>query len=162
WKFAASSSTDYFFSPAIGADGTIYVVSFDGALYAVNPDGTQKWAFLTGHQVESSPAIGPDGTIYFGSFCCPFPGEIFAVTPGGTGKWGAPISANGGLFPLAIGANGTIYLASDGGLWAFNPDGITFRWQFPTDEPLTSPPAIGADGTIYVGSNDGTLYAVGP
>ena len=32
-------------SPAIGADGTIYVGSGGGKLYAINPDGTLKWAF---------------------------------------------------------------------------------------------------------------------
>ena len=35
-------------SPAIGADGTIYVGSMDNYLYAINPDGTQQWAFATG------------------------------------------------------------------------------------------------------------------
>ena len=34
-------------SPAVGADGTIYVGSSDDNLYAVNPDGTQKWKFTT-------------------------------------------------------------------------------------------------------------------
>jgi hypothetical protein len=34
-------------SPAIGADGTIYVTAHDGNLYAVNADGTQKWVFQT-------------------------------------------------------------------------------------------------------------------
>jgi outer membrane protein assembly factor BamB len=36
-------------------------------LYALNPDGSQKWSFTTGHDVDSSPAIGTDGTIYVGS-----------------------------------------------------------------------------------------------
>ena len=35
-------------SPALGADGTIYVGSEDDNLYAINPDGTQQWAFATG------------------------------------------------------------------------------------------------------------------
>jgi hypothetical protein len=30
-------------SPAIAADGTIYVGSDNGKLYAINPDGTEKW-----------------------------------------------------------------------------------------------------------------------
>lgn len=56
-------------SPAIGADGTIYVGSRDNRnrLYAINPDGTKKWEFLTGDDVGFSPAIGADGTIYVGS-----------------------------------------------------------------------------------------------
>ena len=62
WKFATGSFIEYS-SPAIGTDGTIYVGSDDGNLYAVNPDGTLEWTFATGGNVYSSPAIGNDGTI---------------------------------------------------------------------------------------------------
>ena len=54
-------------SPAIGSDGTIYVGSRDDNLYAINSDGSRKWAFKTRGRVDSSPAIGSDGTIYVGS-----------------------------------------------------------------------------------------------
>ena len=54
-------------SPAIGADGTIYVGSIDKKLHAINPDGTPKWAYTTSYFVYSSPAIGADGTVYVGS-----------------------------------------------------------------------------------------------
>jgi outer membrane protein assembly factor BamB len=40
----------------------------DNKLYAINPDGSQKWSFTTGDiAIWSSPAIGADGTIYVGS-----------------------------------------------------------------------------------------------
>lgn len=52
-------------TPAIGADGTIYMGSAESDnFYAVNPDGTQKWAFQAGGIIDSSPAIGEDGTVY--------------------------------------------------------------------------------------------------
>lgn len=60
-------------SPAVGADGTIYVgsknFSPNNGMYAITDLGSsamQKWVFLTGG-VESSPAIGADGTVFFGS-----------------------------------------------------------------------------------------------
>ena len=56
-----------FSSPAIGSEGTIYIGSGDRYLYAINPDGTEKWNFTTGASVYSSSAIGSDGTIYVGS-----------------------------------------------------------------------------------------------
>ena len=56
-------------SPAIGADGTVYVGSTDNNLYALNPaDGSVKWNYPTGNGIWSSPALGADGTIYVGSF----------------------------------------------------------------------------------------------
>ena len=54
-------------SPAIGADGTIYLVDHRNVVYALNPDGTLKWKenFYNGIN-WSSPAILPDGTLYIG------------------------------------------------------------------------------------------------
>jgi sugar lactone lactonase YvrE len=62
-------------SPALGADGTIYVGSGVWKLSALKPDGTQKWVFPTGGLVFSSPAIGADGTIYVGSA----DGNLYAI-----------------------------------------------------------------------------------
>ena len=55
-------------SPAIGSDGTVYVVSLDKKLYAINgKNGDKLWEFETGGVVLSSPAIDSDGTVYVGS-----------------------------------------------------------------------------------------------
>jgi len=55
-------------SPAIGTEGTIFVGSRDRYVYAINPNGTLRWKFLTGGPISSSPAIGQGGsTIYVGS-----------------------------------------------------------------------------------------------
>ena len=53
------------YTPAIGADGTIYIGSYDKKLYAINPDGSEKWEFLTKNWITSSPAIGTDGTVRY-------------------------------------------------------------------------------------------------
>jgi hypothetical protein len=54
-------------SPVVDLDGTIYVGSEDGNVYAINPNGMQKWIFPTGGEVRSSPAIGKAGFIHIGS-----------------------------------------------------------------------------------------------
>ena len=46
-------------TPAIADDGTIYVGSEDTNLYAVNPDGTQKWEYPLGDENKYSPGINP-------------------------------------------------------------------------------------------------------
>lgn len=59
-------------TPAVGGDGTVFVGTQDGKLYAISPpeSGTSavaKWSFQTGDKVHSSPTIGADGTVYVGS-----------------------------------------------------------------------------------------------
>jgi len=103
-------------SPAIGSDGTIYVGSLDNNLYAINPDGTQKWTFATGDFVESTPAIGSDGTIYVGSndFFA-----FYAINPDGSQKWRAFSTGEDVTSSPAIGSDGTIYVGSnDNNLYA--------------------------------------------
>ena len=82
WAFATGGTV--YSSPAIGADGTIYVGSFDKKLYAINRDGTQKWAFTAGSYIVSSPAIGSDGTIYVGAY----DNRLYAInSSGGSSKY---------------------------------------------------------------------------
>ena len=162
WAFTTGNEVDS--SPAIGADGTIYVGSYDGNVYAINPDGSHKWTFTTGSFVYSSPAIGADGTIYVGSF----DENIYAINPDGTQKWAFPTGREVISSPV-IGPDGTIYEAAyecatcsgqDGKLYAINPDGSQ-KWVF-TAAAMRSSPAVGSDGTIYVGSEDQNLYAINP
>ena len=61
WDFplSTSSSADQDSAPEVGPDGTVYVGSDDNRLYALNPDGSEKWQFSTGGAVLSSPTINP-------------------------------------------------------------------------------------------------------
>jgi len=166
WKFKTDG--EIYSSPAIGSDGTIYVGSNDGYLYAINPDGTLKWKFETDDEVCSSPAIGSDGTIYVCSskivFPSPYRDYLYAINPDGTLKWKFETDDDMAEFSSpAIGSDGTIYVGSiDGYLYAINPDG-TLKWKFETGYRGTwtsTSPAIGSDGTVYyVGSKD-FLYAI--
>jgi outer membrane protein assembly factor BamB len=94
-------------TPAIGADGTVYLYSSDSTIYAVNPDGTVKWRFPTGSWSESSPAIGADGTIYVGDQN----GRLYALNPDGSLRWvysaGVVVESS-----PAIDVDGTIYVGT--------------------------------------------------
>ncbi|MFD0713199.1 PQQ-binding-like beta-propeller repeat protein [Paenibacillus sp. GCM10027626] len=143
-------------SPAIGADGTVYIGSLDGKLYAADKKGKKKWEFATEDKVYSSPTIGADGTVYIGSGH-----NLYAIAPDGMLKW--RFEAGGAVYSTAaIGADGTVYFeCEDGKLYALNPDG-TKRWEFATGGPMSYKPAIDSNGTIYVGSRDKKLYAIKP
>jgi outer membrane protein assembly factor BamB len=165
WKFTISAAVRS--SAAVGEDGTLYVGSDDGHLYAVKDDGTQKWKFATGGPVSSSPAIRGDGTVFVGSG----DGHLYAVKADGTLRWKLPlfgeVAASRNLtVPLpvlsspAIGDLDVVYVGSqDTNLFAVNANG-TLRWKFAATGSVESSPALAADGTIYVGSVDHHLYAV--
>ena len=70
-------------SPTIGPDGTIYVASHDGNLYAIDPAGKVKWTFKTADRSWSTPAVAQDGTIYVGSD----DDHLYAVKADGSLKW---------------------------------------------------------------------------
>ncbi|AEG19374.1 Ig-like domain-containing protein [Methanobacterium paludis] len=58
-------------TPVIGSDGTIYIGTTNGILYALNPDLTTKWIYTaSGSGSLSSPTIGPDGTLYVSRYGC--------------------------------------------------------------------------------------------
>lgn len=179
WKALGPAAEDYWSSPVIGADGTVYFVSHIVPLTALHPDdGRTLWSLNLGvnDHVLASPAIGADGTIYVATN----PGIVYAVSPGGQLRWTFESSAAGYNCTMrsspAIAADGTIYLGTNGGnpasvLFALRPDG-TVRWVFepadlPPDVPadhfdIYSSPAIGSDGAVHFGQEFGRVYALEP
>ena len=122
-------------SPAIGRDGTIYVVS---------PTNFALWGIHLG--VDQLFAFTPQGNTSH-VWECNLHGQVIS---------------NFYTASPVIGQDGTIYVASqDGGLHGFNPDGTTGHVWW-TSGVLVSTPAIGEDGTIYVGSCDSNVYAFNP
>ncbi|MFN8446672.1 MAG: PQQ-binding-like beta-propeller repeat protein [Caldilineaceae bacterium] len=165
WTFPFNSgvvtSTSYVqSSPAIGSDGTIYVGSQDSKLYALNPNGTVKWAISPAHaSIASSPALSVDGkTVYIVDSTT----TLHAYSSAGVWQWSFPLATpamnTANIQSPAVGQDGTIYVGSpDKWLYAIKPTG-TLKWRFETGSTIYSTPAIASDGTIYLAS-DG-LYAI--
>ena len=159
WRFETAGDIDT--SPAIGADGTVYVGSEDGNLYAIDPEtGDEIWRFPAGVAVLSSPAVGADNTIFFGT-----QNSLYALKPNGALKWSFDVGDYVFSSPAISSDGRVIYVgSSNGGLYAINATG-TMKWPqpFQTGDKITSSPAIGHDGldeVIYVGSQDRHVYAV--
>jgi outer membrane protein assembly factor BamB len=115
-SFVANIASAMASSPALGSDGTVYIGSNDpdSSLYALKPDGSQKWKFPTSDRVFSSPAIGSEGTIYVGSY----DRNLYAVNPNGAKKWSFHTNGTVASSP-AIGSDGTLYVGSwDNNLYA--------------------------------------------
>ena len=135
-------------SPALGSDGTIYVCSNDGCVYAFNPDGTLKWRFSAECDADFGPSVADDGTVYAAARA----GNLVALNPDGTVKW--RFQTGHGINGPALGADGAIYVASrHDSIYAINADG-TGRWTCIDTGAMfnDASPAVGPDGTIYLGS----------
>lgn len=158
-------------SPTVGPDGTIYIAGFVGKpsgtqygdVFAINPDGTLKWAWRAPSAncgFETSAALAPDGkTLYIQHNCL----GLIALTSTGTRKW--DITRYGPLGQAwdspSAGPDGTIYIGnSDFHFYAINPDG-TLKWRVPVLQWMyMSSSAISAGGSaIYRGDNGGNFYA---
>ncbi len=115
WVFPMENGTES--SPAVGWDGTIYVGSYDGHVYAIADSGWQgvlKWDYPTGGQIDGSPTVDGCGVVYIGSG----DSTLYAINPDGTLRWS--FKAGGGIESSpTIGGDGMLYFGSfDGNLYA--------------------------------------------
>jgi outer membrane protein assembly factor BamB len=145
-------------SPALAPDGTVYLIAEDGSLlslYAINPNGSQKWHYPNLRPSWSLfPAIAADGSIYVLSG----DNSLKAISPLGQFRWSVPKVRTA----PAIASDGTLYVGSSQPyLSAIDPTGVV-KWQYATEGLVMSDPVIASDGTVYADSSDGFLYALNP
>jgi outer membrane protein assembly factor BamB len=167
WRFATQGPVR---AVSIGLDGTLYFANdllFSGSgrdiarsgssrLYALNPDGTERWSAPLEGEVWAGPAIGFDGTLYMGTYNQG--GATFVFSPDGSLL--RKVAAEAIHTPIVAG-DGSIYY-SGGAVAAFDRDG-TQKWRFQPENFASPAPAIGFDGKIYAGASDDahveTIYA---
>jgi len=118
WTFETGDGV--YSSPAVGADGTVYVGSSAGKLYALNgKTGAKKWEFKPSFLgILSSTAIGFDGAVYFTEH------QKINALDGKTGakKWEFETGGSMISSPV-IGADGTLYIGSgDKKIYAIKTD----------------------------------------
>jgi hypothetical protein len=166
WKF--DEGTPITSSPALGLDGTVYVVA-GSSVCAVTNSGSaasNKWT-LSAYAV-ASPSVGADGTVYFGDSTVDC--NIRALDPDGSSKWTLALQPE---FQEqirfrscpAVAWDGMLHFVAGGRLYGVSSSGIK-KWEAVVDDSsalaLLSP-CLGTDRTIYVGSWwNRMLYAISP
>jgi eukaryotic-like serine/threonine-protein kinase len=152
WVFSTKGAIHS--SPGV-FNGTVYVGSTDGNLYALDVStGAIRWEFKTDSWVETSPAI-LDGVVYFGSN----DGKLYALNAEtGTKLW--DFETKYAILSSPAVADGIVYFGADDNC-VYAVDAVTGRdlWRFKTGGYAESSPAV-VDGIVYFGSNDGFCYAL--
>jgi len=147
----------------VAADGTLYVASENGFLYALAEDGAVRWKFAETYHLHSTPTPYRDGSILV-------PSEdayLYCIGPGGRLQWrfqfhARPLGTTTRDSLPTYDAAGTIYFTGNGALWAVSPDGRQV-WSDRSGEDKANGPAMGKDGTLYwMTHKNGQLLATTP
>jgi outer membrane protein assembly factor BamB len=104
WTFDLQDYAGPASSPLIANDGTIYIGNYFTGMYALRPDGSQKWAYP--EVVSGPPAEGLDGSIYY-----PSNSRLIALSPDGVRLWAHATHQSYGFGSApAVGDDGVIYV----------------------------------------------------
>lgn len=124
WEFVAAGAT-YGAGPAVAKNGSIIFgcEDADGSVYAVSPNGTVRWTAKMGSTVKAAPAVTSDGVVY--ALCDGGKLSAFDLESGAE-KWTAQQSGNSG--GLAVDKDGTIYMGTSDGVWAYDAAG-NMKWK---------------------------------
>jgi len=161
--------------PIVGSDGTIYIgdditVQDTAYVYAVNPDGTQKWStpFDSSNGIYTTPALDPDEDKLYVTA-----GDWYVhglSTSDGSILWSYYLQSNFNInysSPSVAEWNGTKYVFcgdlgnfSGYATWYALTDSGVLHWNVFTDNSIQHTAAFDIDGSSYLGSNDGVLRKV--
>lgn len=160
WTFGAHHSSDethqagtivnsFEGNVQIGPNQVIYAGSDNGYLYAVNPDGSEKWSLKTGMMIWSSPVFNRDHKwMAFGSL----DGRLYVTHPE-TGEVLAKLKAGGDIKSSpTIDEENYLYFGTSNGKMisaevTSDKSGMHLkeRWNYEVDGEIYSSPAITQD-----------------
>jgi outer membrane protein assembly factor BamB len=168
WKLHGGLEATAGFSALLGlASWSTTLYQKDWVLATSNstpPKGISFWSYPTG-DVLASPALSANGkTLYIGSYVGDGDGTLYALdtSKNSTSRLKWKISVGGVLAAPSVADDGTIYLSTDDGIFAVEPNGGV-KWQVLKGQESTATASIGSDGTVYaVTRDDGTVHALNP
>jgi len=164
WTFESPTRHNLHGEPTVAQDGTIYVGSWDTNVYALNPDGTLKWAFPTDGSIAplASPTLSLDEkTIYVGSGDPNFDpgGTLYALSADGRERWHVRLDGNR-VSGVVVAADGTLFANGMSRVFHLGSDG-SIIWQSQDGTASSLAPSLSKNGIVYVGRGpDGKFFAL--
>ena len=157
WVFAISQIT-YGGGALVAPDGTIYQCVRNATInnvYAINPNGTQKWAVKLDAAVGAFPALSVDGVLY----CLTNKSTLYALdASSGVIKWQQSLDGATGS-AVAIDKAGNVYAGTSAAIYAFKPNKDQI-WKLEEVNVTEQATFALKDQVLYATLKNGGLVAV--
>ena len=154
WVFAISQIT-YGGGALVAPDGTIYQCVRNATInnvYAINPNGTQKWAVKLDAAIGAFPALSADGVLY----CLTNKSTLDASS--GAIKWQQSLDGATGS-AVAIDKAGNVYAGTSAAIYSFKPNKEQ-NWKLEEVNVTEQATFALKDQVLYATLKNGGLVAV--
>ena len=157
WVFAISQIT-YGGGALVAPDGTIYQCVRNAAInnvYAINPNGTQKWAVKLDAAIGAFPALSVDGILY----CLTNKSTLYALdASSGAIKWQQSLDGATGS-AVAIDKAGNVYAGTSAAIYSFKSNKEQ-NWKLEEVNVTEQATFALKDQVLYATLKNGGLVAV--
>ena len=157
WVFAISQIT-YGGGALVAPDGTIYQCVRNATInnvYAINPNGTQKWAVKLDAAIGAFPALSADGVRY----CLTNKSTLYALdASSGAIKWQQSLDGATGS-AVAIDKAGNVYAGTSAAIYSFKPNKEQ-NWKLEEVNVTEQATFALKDQVLYATLKNGGLVAV--
>ena len=157
WVFAISQIT-YGGGALVAPDGTIYQCVRNATInnvYAINPNGTQKWAEKLDAAIGAFPALSADGVLY----CLTNKSTLYALdASSGAIKWQQSLDGATGS-AVAIDKAGNVYAGTSAAIYSFKPNKEQ-NWKLEEVNVTEQATFALKDQVLYATLKNGGLVAV--
>lgn len=157
WVFAISQIT-YGGGALVAPDGTIYQCVRKATInnvYAINPNGTQKWAVKLDAAIGAFPALSADGVLY----CLTNKSTLYALdASSGAIKWQQSLDGATGS-AVAIDKAGNVYAGTSAAIYSFKPNKEQ-NWKLEEVNVTEQATFALKDQVLYATLKNGGLVAV--
>lgn len=157
WVFAISQIT-YGGGALVAPDGTIYQCVRNATInnvYAINPNGTQKWAVKLDAAIGAFPALSADGVLY----CLTNKSTLYALdVSSGAIKWQQSLDGATGS-AVAIDKAGNVYAGTSAAIYSFKSNKEQ-NWKLEEVNVTEQATFALKDQVLYATLKNGGLVAV--
>lgn len=157
WVFAISQIT-YGGGALVAPDGTIYQCVRNATInnvYAINPNGTQKWAVKLDAAIGAFPALSADGVLY----CLTNKSTLYALdASSGAIKWQQSLDGATGS-AVAIDKAGNVYAGTSAAIYSFKSNKEQ-NWKLEEVNVTEQATFALEDQVLYATLKNGGLVAV--